>query len=363
MDITLFLNHACNLECTYCYNGRKFHRPMPREVMRAGVEMAFFGKDARISFFGGEPLLELDLMREAIALAREIEKRKGGKIPARFSMTTNGTLVTPEVLEMLRKERFHLVFSLDGCRESHELTRPFPGGRSSYDLIVENLKRAMVAIPSVETITVIDPVNVHLLPRSFESLMELGVRNLNFSLNYEAEWSDAQLEQLRGALEELSGLYIKGYRDGIDFALDLFDSKVITHLKGGYACRDRCKFGKEEMCVAPSGLLYPCERLVGEDTRHDVTIGNVFDGPDLAKVMEMGKRKDTPDLECEACKLNHRCMYWCGCVNYATTGDVGVTSGLLCRLEQMSIAAADRSAGILFKEENPMFISKFYCAG
>ena len=183
------------------------------------------------------------------------------------------------------------------------------------------------------------------------------------SLNYEAEWSDAQLEQLRGALEDLSGLYIKGYRDGIDFALDLFDSKVITHLKGGYACRDRCKFGKEEMCVAPSGLLYPCERLVGEDTRHDVTIGNVFDGPDLAKVMEMGKRKDTPDLECEECKLNHRCMYWCGCVNYATTGDVGVTSGLLCRLEQMSIAAADRSAGILFKEENPMFISKFYCAG
>lgn len=362
MDVTLFLNHACNLACSYCYNGRKFHRPMPRDVMRAGVEMAFLGKDARLSFFGGEPLLELDLMREAIALARRIEKERDGKIPLRFSMTTNGTLVTPEVVEMLRMERFHLVFSLDGCREAHDLTRIYPDGASSYDLIVENLKRAMDAIPSTETISVIDPANVHLVPRSFESLLELGVRNINFSLNYEAEWSDEQIETLERALSDLSDLYVEAYRAGTDFALDLLDSKVITHLKGGYACRDRCKFGKDELCVAPSGTLYPCERLVGEDTRHDVTIGDVFTGPDLEKVLEMGRRKDTPDPECEQCKLNHRCMYWCGCVNYATTGDVGKTSGLLCRLEQMAIAAADRAAGILYREENPMFIGKFYCA-
>jgi len=360
MDVTLFLNHSCNLACTYCYNGAKFDRPMPEEVMQKAVEMAFAGTHARISFFGGEPLLEFEMMKRAMAYARGIED--GGRIPLRFSMTTNGTLVTPEVLEVLRAERFHLVFSVDGCRAAHDRTRRFAGGASSHQVVVENLARAMRAIPSLETITVVDPVNIDLVPESFEFLMGLGVRNLNFSLNYEAEWTDEALDRLTVALDRLGDLYVDAYRRGIDLALDLFDSKIITHLKGGYACRDRCKFGKEELCVAPSGTLYPCERLVGEDTRGDVAIGNVFDGPELAKVLEMGRRKDEPDPECVDCKLAHRCMYWCGCVNYATTGDVGTTSGVLCRLEQISIGAADRAAGILFAEENPMFIGKFYCA-
>ena len=363
MDVTLFLNHACNMACTYCYNGHKFHRPMSEEIMQRAVEMAFLGKDARISFFGGEPLLEWEMMKQAITHARDLEKNKyEDKVPVRFSMTTNGTLVSKDVLEILRKERFHLVFSLDGNRESHERTRSYANGASTYDLIVENLERAVKAIPSVETITVIDPQNVELIPESFESIMSLGVKNLNFSLNYEAEWTDEQLVTLEHSLDRLVKIYIAKYREGIDFALDLFDSKVITHLKGGYACRDRCKFGKEELCVAPSGMLYPCERLVGEDTLQDVTIGDIWNGPDLQKVVKMGKQKDEPDAECVDCKLRHRCMFWCGCVNYATTGNVGETSGILCKLEQMAIAASDRAAGTLFKEENPMFIGKFYCA-
>ena len=359
MDVCLFLNHACNLACTYCYNGRKFHRAMSEEVMRKGVDLAFHGSCARLSFFGGEPLLERELLTKAVRYAREKE-RALKKIPLRFSMTTNGTLIDAAFLDLMKREQFHLVFSLDGCRDSHERTRPYENGASSFDTVVENLEQAMAQMPAVETITVIDPANVDTLPESFSFLMDLGVRNLNFSLNYEADWQDDDLGRLENALDELGDRYVDHYRNETDFAFDLFDSKIITHLKGGYACRDRCKFGHEELCVAPSGNLYPCERLVGEDTRTDVTIGTVQSGVDLEKVMHLKQRKDRPDKECESCKLQNRCMFWCGCVNYALTGDVGKTSGLLCAMEQLSIAAADKAAGTLYKEQNPLFIRKFY---
>ena len=359
MDVCLFLNHACNLACTYCYNGRKFHRAMGEDVMRKGVDLAFHGNKARVSFFGGEPLLERGLMTKAVTYARKKE-RALKNIPLRFSITTNGTLVDVDILALMKREQFHLVFSLDGCREAHERTRPFAGGASSFDIIVENLERALAEIPSVETISVIDPDNVDLLPDSFSFLMDLGVRNLNFSLNYEADWQDADLSRLKTALDQTAERYVHYYKEGTDFSLDLLDAKIVTHLKGGYACRDRCKFGHEELCVAPSGTLYPCERLVGEDTRMDVTIGDVRTGIDLGKVIALKKRKDRPDKDCEDCKLQNRCMFWCGCVNYATTGDVGKTSGLLCEMEQLCIAAADEAAGRLYREAAPLFIRKFY---
>ncbi len=359
MHVTLFLNHQCNLRCTYCYNGHKFNRPMPDGILQRAVEMAFDTGIPRLAFFGGEPLLEFERMTRAIDYAHKLANEKEIQ-EIRFSTTTNGTLLDPSRLRLLRDERFHLVISIDGCQEAHEATRSFANGESSYNVVVRNVERALEEIPSLETISVIDPANVEFASQSLEALMAIGVRNLNFTINYEAEWSDHQLEILGTALDNLSDLYVSYYRDGTDFSLDLFDSKIITHLKGGYSCKDQCKFGKNELCVSPSGKLYPCERLVGDDTRDDIIIGDVETGLDIAKISAIKKGKDTSDPDCKDCKLNHRCMFWCGCVNYATTGNVGKTSGLVCQLEQMIIRSADKAASTLFQEKNPLFIDKFY---
>lgn len=361
MQITLFLNHQCNLACTYCYNGRKFGRPMPLDILEKGVRMAFSGGNkARISFFGGEPLLEKDLIRRAVSLARSIEQSGESPMPLRFSTTVNGTLLDDETIDDFSKEHFHLVVSLDGCRQAHDATRRDLKGESTYDRITENLKKALIKIPSTETISVIDVANVAYLAESFDALLDLGVKNLNFSFNYEADWTDEALTILEAQLEEISKRYIAIYRAGRDVHFDLFDSKIITHLKEGYSCRDRCKFGDGEITVAPSGRLYPCERLVAEDDNDEVCIGHVDTGVDLEKVLEMARQKNTPDADCQSCGLQNRCMFWCGCVNYATTGRVGETSGVLCALEQLAIKHADRAAATLFKEKNTQFMRKFY---
>jgi uncharacterized protein len=334
---------------------------MPRDVLEKGVRMAFAaGNKARISFFGGEPLLEKGLIRQAVSLARTIEKSGQSSLPLSFSTTVNGTLLDDETLDYFSKEKFHLVVSLDGSRQAHDATRRDLQGRSSYDRIATNLKNALKTIPSTETISVIDVSNVDYLSESFDALLDLGVKNLNFSFNYEADWNDKAMEVLEAQLGEISKRYLELYRSGRDIHFDLFDSKIITHLKEGYSCRDRCRFGDGEITVAPSGRLYPCERLVAEDDNDEVCIGHVDTGVDMGKVLEMARQKNTPDADCQACGYQNRCMFWCGCVNYATTGRVGETSGVLCALEQLAIQYADKVAGTLFEEKNTPFLRKFY---
>jgi uncharacterized protein len=135
---------------------------------------------------------------------------------------------------------------------------------------------------------------------------------------------------------------------------------IITGVKGGYACSDRCKFGCGEIAVAPSGRIYPCERLVGNDDDDSVCIGTVAGGFAPEKYQALLAQRGNRDPECVGCALQERCMNWCGCINYTTTGRIDSTPGIVCFHEKLSIREADRVAKILFDERNPHFLRRFY---
>jgi len=121
-----------------------------------------------------------------------------------------------------------------------------------------------------------------------------------------------------------------------------------------------CRFGDGDVAVAPSGRLYPCERLVGEDTREELRIGDVEHGIDVGVRDRMLAQKSVVDPECAACELRGRCKHWCGCTNWETTGSLGRFSPLVCWLERSFIAEADRVASTLWAEKNPTFMRRFY---
>ncbi len=363
MKVCLFLNHACNLRCTYCYNGRKFQRPMPLDVARRGVALALDDGNegpVQLSFFGGEPLMEMDLIRQIVPLAEAEAARLGRTL--RLVVVTNATLLTESTLDYLMDHRFYVGISLDGSRAAHDATRPFRNGRSSYDRAVTNIRRALARPDGrgVKAIAVVDPRNVENLPDSFDALREVGLRTLSVNVNYEGGWTESDRDRFEVALRGLGERYVGAYRRGERFTLNLLDSKVLTHLKGGYACTDRCDFGCEEVAVAPSGNLYPCDRLVGDDTAHEVVIGDVFTGIDPVRRAALIASKNQVMKDCADCTLLGRCMHWCGCVNHAMTGSVGEASGLLCWFEQRIIEEADRCASVLYEEGNPEFLRRFY---
>jgi len=363
--VCLFVNHACNLRCRYCYNGRKFDRRMPWEVAAAGVELAVAGggpgaPQAQLSFFGGEPLLEMGLIREVVEHTERRMEETGRDL--RFLIVTNGTLLQGKTLDFLLEHKVYLGVSVDGCREAHDANRRFRNGRSSYDRVTRNLRRLIErgAPTGLKVVAVVGPTTAPYLGESFDTLLALGARNLSVNLDYEGAWDEPARERFLAALRDLGDRYIAAYRDGRRFTLNLLDSKIVTHLKGGYACSDRCDFGCEEVAVAPSGRLYPCDRLVGMDDRDEVVIGDVFSGVDVAARDALIASKNRVLQDCGDCALMPRCMHWCGCVNHAMTGSVGEVDGLLCWFEQALIEEADRCASVLFAEENPAFLQRFY---
>lgn len=366
MRISLTLNHACNLRCTYCYTGDKFQKRMPLETAQRAVDLALMHTPpspavTQVSFFGGEPLLELPLMEAIMGYARQRAQKSDRTVA--FQMTTNGTLLTADAVDRLLANHVCVAVSLDGCEQAHNATRPYASGKPSYGDVVRNLKGLLARLPAgaVTAQCVVDPGNVQWLADSFDHLLHLGVTNIGFSLNYTGAWTPLALDRLDRALAALGDRYVAAYQRGVKFKLLPLDDKITRHI-GASAC-ESCEFGADEIAVAPSGRLYPCDRLVGMDDKEDLVIGDVWHGVDRARSGALVAQKDTEAPDCAACAVRDRCTHFCGCVNYALTGNVGQVDGLSCWYEQRVIAEADRCAQVLYQQNAPAFAQRFYPRG
>ena len=362
MNLTLFLNHRCNLRCSYCYTGDKFHRPMPREIIHRAVDFGLQHTDKKyllLTFFGGEPMLEVELMEDAVSYAQQQSQIAGKHLF--LSVATNATLLDRRRLKLLQQHEFQVQVSLDGGPAAQDATRRFRNGRSSYARVERNLKRYFAEGFNPRVVAVVDPANAAFMGPSFDHLMDLGVRKIHFSPNYNGEWDDAACDRFESALADLGQRFMARLRARQDVRLDPLNGKIVTHLNQGYKEQNLCQFGQQEMSISPSGKIYPCDRLVAEDNSPDVVIGDLLDGGlDVARRDELVRGKNTPDDECTDCDLRDRCMFWCGCANYETTGRVDQVSPIICWFERCFIAESDRVANTLFAEKDPGFLQRFY---
>jgi uncharacterized protein len=300
----------------------------------------------------------MPLLRRAVEHAERLARERERKV--KLVLTTNGTLLSGARLDYVLAHDFHLGVSLDGVKEAHDRFRSYTGGRSSHARVSRNVAEVARRYPALEVIAVVDPSTAHLIDQSFVYLFDLGVRDLTFNVNYEGDWTDPACAALEAALERLGDAYVTRMRAGHAFTVNPLDAKIITRLKEGYSCGDRCDFGCDEVAVSPTGKLYPCERLVGRDDDPKVQIGDIWDGVDPVRRDRLRDAKNVVPADCQGCVLQPRCMYWCGCVNYATTGRVDGVTGTLCHLEQLFIKAADRVASTLYQERNRVFLERYY---
>jgi uncharacterized protein len=359
MDVALVLTHDCNLGCPYCYAGEKFGRAMSAEVAERALSFVELDapKDVQVSFFGGEPLLRFDLLREYTLLARDRLTKEGR--PLRFVATTNGTCFTEDRLAFLREQGFFLGLSIDGVKEAHDAGRRFVNGKSSFDAVLRGLRLLMASGIDFETISVVDPTNVRWLGETVRFLIGEGVRRIALNPNFDADWDDEALAAWERGYKEVGEAYKAAFRRGHLVYVNVIDDKVISHLKGGYKLSDHCAFGRRAIAVAPSGNIYPCERMVGEDRDATYRIGNVLEGfsPRRRTLIETAGNHNG---DCSGCALLERCMSFCACANLADTGCHNVPGGLLCWHEQTAIDVADNVAAALYGECNPMFLQHYY---
>jgi uncharacterized protein len=370
MDFTLCLTHACNLRCAYCYAGEKSDRRMSWPVAQRSVDFCLehavnrarlLGRpaEAQIGFFGGEPLLEWDLLQRTTAYAMSEAERLG--VTLRRTVTTNMSLLDEARAEWLRTREFHVGLSLDGNATMHDTLRRFPDGQGSHAACAPALRFYRGADAGAEVIVVIDPRNVEHLAASVEWLVSEDVRHISLNPNFYRAWPKLALAAWQEACERIGDLYIERFRRASPVRINVIDGKIRTHLKEGYAACDRCGFGEHEIAIAASGNIYPCERIVADDACNaDLCLGSVFSGFDPERRARVLAERGNNLGECEACDLRARCMNWCSCINYATTGTTNRVSGIVCHHEKMVIAVADRVGSTLYAESNPAFLSRFY---
>jgi len=363
VNVSLVLNHRCNLRCRYCYMGRKFNRAMPMAVVRKAVDLAFERSRQGyvvVSLFGGEPLLELDLAEQAVAYSRAQAARRGARV--HFTISTNGTLLDERRLRLLVDHEFQVQVSLDGGAPAQDASRRFRNGRSSYAVVSQNLRKLMATRLRVNVVSVVDPANAHLLSDSLDALAGLGVTEVHFSPNLLGAWDRQACERFEAGLRELGDNLLARFRGGRDLRVDPLSGKIVTRLIHGVRPSVRCGFGSEEWAVAPSGRIYPCDRVVGQDDSPELSIGEVRTGFDEPRRDALLASKAEVDPECAACEHSARCSHWCGCHQLETSGRLGRVSPTFCWMERRFIAEADRLASTLFAESNPAFLRRYYLA-
>lgn len=362
MELTLVLTHACNLGCAYCYAGEKHGRRMPIETGEKALTWGFAqlpeGSKIQVGYFGGEPLLAWDLLQRFQIRTEQLAAEKRAKLTT--TVTTNGTLLSDEKMDWLSDHKVVVAVSLDGARETHDARRPYVNGRSSFDDALAGARRALARAPLTELIAVSDPATVNQLAGTARFLLDTGARVISLSPNYAAAWDEAALAAYSTEMEKVGDEFIRRFRNGEDVYIAQIDAKIVGRLKCGLQSCDKCAFGLGEVSVAPSGNLYPCERLVGNDDGGKWCIGHIDTGVNRAKLGALYYEKLGKDPTCAKCSLRDRCMNFCGCSNAFGTGDAATPGAFLCHAEQIHARVADRVAKTLFWEANPTFLAKFY---
>lgn len=362
MDLTLVITHACNLGCTYCYAGRKFGKRMPDDIaaksLRSAFEQVKRGEKLQVGYFGGEPLLAWDLLKRFHLRAETYAEETGVELVG--TVTTNATVLNEDRMDWLVEHGVVVAVSLDGNKQAHDTTRPYSNGKSSFGSSLRGLKIALDRAPLTEVISVVDPKNVGYMADSVRFLLDEGVKVLSLSMNYSADWDAESIAVYEEQMQEVGEEFLRRFRNGEDVYVAQIDAKIVGHLKDGLKACDKCQFGLGELAVAPSGHMYPCERLVGEDTDTTWRIGHVDTGPDFLKLATILGRKAKKDPMCANCSIRNRCANHCGCSNVFSGGDVATPGAALCLTEQINARVADEVAKQLFWEANPLFLRKFY---
>ncbi|MCC8147666.1 radical SAM protein [Akkermansia sp.] len=369
INLTLCLTHDCNLRCGYCYAGRK--RPVSMSVETAFRSIDFGLEQARkegkalgrqpeilIGFFGGEPLLEWDLLRKCRKYAEKEALRSG--IRLKWTLTTNMTLLTEERVAWLMEKGFRLGLSLDGNAAMHGVWRKYPDGRNSHGDCAAALEWFKGREHRADLICVVNPLNVRHLADSVRWMGETCGLDIMLNPDFGARWTEEALETLSSAYEEIGREVLRSYQAGRPLTLNVIQSKIAAYVKGGYEACEMCTLGEREIAVAVSGNMYPCARLVGNDDNESLRMGNVWTGEDWKKKMTLSAARGNKNPKCFFCPLRPRCLQWCGCVNYVTSGRTDWVGEFTCFHERLSIRVADDVAETLWEERNPWFIREFY---
>jgi uncharacterized protein len=346
--LCLHVSHDCNLRCEYCFassgdynSGRKL---MSKAVAFKAVDYLVAASQGRhnieIDFFGGEPLMIFDVVKETVAYGRQLEKATGKHFY--FTITTNGTLLDKESIDFINENMDNVVISIDGRKEVHDAARHDRAGRGSYDKIIP-LAKELVAGRNEKSYFIRGTFTarnkdfskdvMHLADMGFKEISVEPVVGSGSDLYFK----ESDTPEILKEYENLALQYIERLSDDrrfrfYHFNINLYDGPCL------FKRVTACGAGYEYLAVSPEGDLYPCHQFVGQDK---FVIGNVFAGIQNNEMRdEFMSNNILSKEECKGCWAKLFCSGGCHANAYFSNGNIAQPNEFSCILQKKRIECA-----------------------
>ncbi|MBE7054425.1 MAG: thioether cross-link-forming SCIFF peptide maturase [Ruminococcaceae bacterium] len=347
--LCLHIAHTCNLNCSYCFASQgKYQGERALMTFDVGkrafdflIENSGTRKNLEVDFFGGEPLMNWDVVVELVKYARSIEKKYNKNF--RFTLTTNGMLLDDDKFEFLNKEMSNVVLSLDGRKNVHDHFRKDYSGNGSYDVILPKFKKFVESrggknyyMRGTFTHNNVDFTNdiFHMADLGFT---ELSMEPVVCPPTDPYALTDADMPVIFEEYEKLAKEMIKRKKAGKPFTFYHY----MLDLKNGPCIYKRitgCGSGTEYMAVTPWGELFPCHQFVGDEK---YSLGNIWDGIKNKEVQDKFRYCNAYSREeCKTCWAKLYCSGGCAANSYHSTGDIKGVYKYGCELFKKRIECA-----------------------
>ncbi len=345
--ICLNVAHACNMKCRYCFASQgDFGMEAGLMSLATGqkaldylVEKSGPVKNLEVDFFGGEPLLNLAMLRELVQYGRQKEAAAGKRF--NFTLTTNALLLDDAVVDFVIDNQISVILSLDGRPEINDLHRILNNGEGSYGLIVPNIKRMVAANPLSYYIRGTFTRHNLDFARDLQHIIELGFEavSLEPAVGPENEYSiqEPDLPQVLKEYEHLTDLLCDYQRNGKDvhffhFNLDLQKGPCLAKRHSG------CGAGVEYLVVTPNGDIYPCHQFVGEN---EFLMGNIADAQLNQQIRHRFIHNRLQDKDdCRKCWARYFCGGGCHANAWYSNGDMAKPAAISCVMHRKRIEGA-----------------------
>ena len=347
--LCLHVAHTCNLNCSYCFASQgKYHGDravMSFEVGKRALDFLIENSGSRrnleVDFFGGEPLMNFDVVKQLVAYARSIEKEHNKNF--RFTLTTNGMLIDDDVIDFANRECSNVVLSLDGRREIHDRFRVDYAGNGSWEKIVPKFQKLVEARGGKDyymrgTFTHANPDFL----KDIQVMLDLGFNELSMepvvcAPDDPCALTAEDLPVIKEQYEILAKEMIKRKKEGRPFTFYHY----MLDLKNGPCIYKRitgCGSGTEYMAVTPWGELYPCHQFVG-DTKY--SLGDIWNGVKNIEAQDQFRHCNAyARPECRDCWARLYCSGGCAANAYHATGSINGIYEYGCELFKKRIECA-----------------------
>lgn len=347
--LCLNIAHDCNIRCGYCFastgdyhGGRKL---MPLEVAKGAIDFLLETSGSRkrleLDFFGGEPLMNFDVIKEAVKYGRERQKEFNKRIG--FTITTNGTLLNEEAAEFFNENMDNVVISIDGRKTVNDKMRRFPDGRGTFDEILPKIKDFVDSrgdksyyIRGTFTANNLD-FSEDVIFLADQGFKEISIEPVVAEESRAYALKEEHLPFIYEQYEKLSEKYLQYQEEGKGFRYYHF----LMDLDGGpcvYKRVSSCGSGVEYFAVTPDGELYPCHQFVG---REEYLMGNIKDGVTNKQLQkEFDKNTVYHKEKCTDCWAKFYCSGGCQANAAAFNNDLKVPYDLECKLQKKRIECA-----------------------